>query len=73
MADQETSVTHCARAKDLSCTAQFRDSGRWARTRAQEAGWFFPRGEDKAYCPDHHPPWLAAWQARIAAKRNADG
>jgi hypothetical protein len=53
----------CAREGEPACPATFLDSGRWSRTKAHDQGWFFPRDEDKAFCPDHNPPWVARWRA----------
>ena len=35
----------------------------WGSKAAQRAGWFLQRNGD-AWCPDHHPEWVAAWRAR---------
>jgi hypothetical protein len=64
MPDPHVRMMPCAKPDEPPCPAEFRNTGRWAQTRAQEAGWFFPRNEDKAYCPNHNPWWVAGWRAR---------
>jgi hypothetical protein len=60
-------VTACSWA-DRGCEATFRDSGKWARMRAADDGWFFTRPDHpdgpQVFCPEHNPPWVAAWRAR---------
>jgi hypothetical protein len=38
---------------------------RWGRTKAE--GWFFEK-TGEAWCPLHHPEWVADWRARQKAK-----
>lgn len=38
----------------------------WGRVKS---GWFFSRAEDKQWCPNHIPEWVAEWRARKAAEK----
>jgi hypothetical protein len=58
----------CARKDDLGCPARTPDS-RFHRIRAGEAGWFFSRETEEAYCPEHVPGWVPAWRARKAVEK----
>lgn len=51
------------------CEAQIKNN-RWARTKA--SNWFFTR-DNKAYCPDHHPDWVAGWRAKKGNATPKDG
>ena len=60
-------VEHCSFA-GRGCEATFRDTGKWARIRAADDGWFFSRQEDTIYCPAHVPDWVPAWRSRQARR-----
>lgn len=62
MSHASTHLVHCART-DLGCTVSFPGS-KWDTIRATAAGWFFSRQEDKAFCPQHTPDWVAGWRVR---------
>lgn len=49
------------------CTANFRDTGRWAPERQSKSGWFHQRN-GSSFCPQHTPDWVAAWRERKASK-----
>jgi hypothetical protein len=36
---------------------------RWGAIRAGADGWFLQRNGD-AWCPEHHPEWVAEWRTR---------
>lgn len=42
---------------------QTHKNNRWAKTKAHAAGWFEQR-DGRSWCPEHTPPWVAAWRAR---------
>jgi hypothetical protein len=44
------------------CTATYKDT-RFDKIRATEAGWFFSKAEEAAYCPAHKPDWVDDWRA----------
>lgn len=44
------------------CTRTY-DNYAWGRVVAGREGWFFQRSGE-AWCPDHHPEWVAAWRAQ---------
>jgi hypothetical protein len=45
--------------------------GKWGTMKADREGWFHSYQEEKAYCPDHVPEWVAGWRAKKAAERFA--
>jgi hypothetical protein len=57
----------CART-DLNC-AETTPRNKFSVIRASEAGWFFSREEEAAYCPAHVPDWVPAWRAKQAARK----
>lgn len=38
----------------------------WSKVKADD--WFFQQNGD-AWCPNHHPEWVAAWRAKKAKKK----
>lgn len=42
----------------------------WDTTQANRDGWFIQRN-GQAWCPSHHPEWVAEWRAKQFAKREA--
>lgn len=59
---------YCARKGDLGCRAST-PGGKFNIIRAAEAGWFFSRQDECAYCPAHVPDWVPAWREKQAARR----
>lgn len=57
---------------DKGCTATVKNH-RWGRVKAD--GWFFTKElpDDKGYCPEHNPPWVAEWRAKKKQARPKDG
>jgi hypothetical protein len=49
-----------------SCTAKIANHAH-GKIRAGEDGWFFQKSGE-AWCPLHHPEWVAAWRERKAKK-----
>lgn len=46
---------------------------KWGKVKAE--GWFFSKEipEDKGYCPEHVPEWVASWRAKKNQARAVDG
>jgi hypothetical protein len=61
-------LVHCARARDLGCTAT-RPEHKFGAIRAQEAGWFTSKETGDSFCPDHLPGWVPAWRAKKAVRK----
>ncbi len=63
MSHASDNPVRCARQGDLGCTASFPGS-KFDAIAAGVEGWFFSRGTDDAFCPEHIPDWVAGWRAR---------
>lgn len=50
-------ITYCQKR---GCEASFKDH-RWGASKAHDDGWFL-QTNGTAYCPEHIPPWVAAWR-----------
>lgn len=46
----------------LGCDRRYKNHY-WGKVKAAE-DWFTTK-TGKAFCPDHHPEWVAAWRARL--------
>ncbi len=57
----EGELEHCS---EPGCEATVKNHY-WGRVKADL--WFFQKNGD-AWCPDHHPEWVAAWRARKKAR-----
>lgn len=66
MSQAAENPVHCARSADLGCAESFPGS-KFSAIKAAEAGWFFSRAKDEAYCPAHVPSWVPAWRERKAS------
>lgn len=63
-------LTECAVGQE-ACGRSFRNTGRHAKIRARDDGWFEQR-DGTWWCPDHIPDWVASWQARKAAQASGN-
>lgn len=46
----------------FSCTASI-PNHYWGKVK-EGALWFFSRTDEKAYCPEHIPAWVAKWRKK---------